>query len=472
MDNASMATAIIKEVGGTENITGASHCVTRLRLTVKDDAAADLEAIKGIDGVIDCVLSSGQVQIVIGAGVDAVCDELVKQTGDALATPEQAAQADGEQQQERPKGLWNNIKYYASMALDTLVSCFLPAIPLFSGSGMIKVIAILLSYAGIITSDSVAYTILDMMGDACFYFLPIVVAYNAANKMHVDVMLSMALGFIIMSPTLLELGDTGTTVSFFGLPVTILDYSTQALPTLFGVWLLKYVDRFSAKVSPKIVSVFLRPLISLLIVGTFELCVIGPIASWLNDAVFAVCLFMQDWGWLAVALNACIFPFLVITGTHNATVPLIVEVLASQGYDTIFLVSGLAVNFAQAGAAFAVGVKTKNKSLRSTAFSATLQALLGVTEPALYGVNLRMGRPFISMVIGAFIGGALMGAVGLSISAFATPSVITMLLFIPSDVNFFLGLGVIVADFVITFVITYIVGFKDLDPDAEVEAIG
>ncbi len=459
MSDKAMVAALIDKVGGRDNIKTVTHCVTRLRFTVADDALVDLDGIKGVDGVLDCVVSSGQYQVVIGPGVEDVYQETISQLGDAFAggavAPTDAAE------DERRGG----IAGIAQRALDTLVACFVPAIPVFAGSGMIKVLAVLLNFAGVLSSDSSTYELLTMIGDGVFYFLPFFVAYNAAKKMNVDIALSMVLAAIIMHPTLTSLGDTGSSTSLFGLPVAIVDYSSQALPAIFGVWLLKYVDRFSAKICPKIVSMFLRPMISLLITGVFMLCVVGPVANALNNLMFQACLFMQDWGPIAVAINAVLFPLMVLTGTHNASTPLIVQMFSTQGFDPIFLVSGLSANIAEAGAACAVAVRTRNAKLKSTGFSATLQALLGITEPALYGVNLRMKRPFFSMLAGAGIGGFIMGVVGLAAPAFATPSVLTMLIFIPGGVSVLLGIGSVVATFVITFLITFFVGFKDLEPE-------
>ena len=481
MSDQATALALIEHMGGKQNIKNVSHCVTRLRFVLKDESKVDLDAVKGTDGVLDCIISSGQYQVVIGPGVATVYQETIAELGDTFAAGAVTASEEASEEKRGIAGIASRRRRHqdageqeekrgiagiASRALDTLVACFVPTIPVFAGSGMIKVLAVLLNFAGVLPAESSTYQLLNMVGDAVFYFLPFFVAYNAAKKMEVDVALSMVLAAIIMHPTLATLGEAGTSTSLFGLPVAIVAYNAQALPSIFGVWLLKYVDRFAAKVSPKIVSMFLRPMISLLVTGAFMLCIVGPVASGLNNLMFQFCLFMQDWGPLAVAINALLFPLMVLTGTHNASTPLIIQMFSTQGFDPIFLVSGLAANIAEAGAACAVAARTKNAKLKSTGFSATLQALLGVTEPALYGVNLRMKRPFFSMLAGAAIGGFVMGLVGLAAPAFATPSVLTMLIFVPAGVNILLGIGSVVLTFVVTFLITFFVGFKDLEPEA------
>lgn len=448
------AEAIIEKIGGKENIQTMTHCVTRLRFVVVNPDKVDIEGVKGINGVLNCVISSGQYQVVLGATVGDVYKAALPLV-ESTAVQASVKQENSPQEKKTAAGI-------AKQALDTLISCFVPAIPAIAGSGMIKVLAVLLSYSGLIAGDSSTFTILVSIGDGIFYFLPFIVAYNAAKKMGVDVFLSMALAAIVMHPDLSALGEAGSTVGFFGLGMKIMDYSAQALPMIFGVWLLKYVDKFADKISPKIVKVFLRPMIALLIVASVTLIIIGPIAGVLSNWFMVACSVMQTWGWLAVGINALLFPLMVLTGTHNATIPLIVQLFAVQGFDPIFLVSGLAANMAEAGAACAVSLKTKNKTLRSTGLSATFSALLGITEPALYGVNLRMKRPFISMLAGAFLGGCYCGLIKLAAPTFVTPSMLTAALFVPQGNSLLMGLTSIPVCFAVTFIITYFAGFEDL----------
>ena len=451
------AAAIVRHIGGKENVTNLTHCVTRLRFTLADESKADVDAIKAVPGVLNLVISSGQYQVVIGPAVGDVYKEAIKLVGTAPAVTETAP---AEKQKVSIGGL-------AKQGLDTLIACFVPCISAIAGAGMIKVLVVLLSFAGILSADSSTYAILNTIGDGIFYFLPFFVAFNAARKMNVDIFLAMSLAAIVLHPNLAALGEAGSSVSFLAFGMKIMDYSAQALPMVFGVWLLKYVDKFADKVSPKIVKVFLRPMISLLITAPVVLLLIGPAALALSNVFFAACQLMQAWGWLAVAINAALFPVMVLTGTHNATIPLIIQMFATQGFDAIFLPCGMAANIAEAGAACAVALRTKNKELRSTGLSATLSALLGITEPALYGVNLRMKKPFFAMLIGAFIGGAYIGLVGLTAPAFVTPSILTIAVFMGNGVNFLLGLSTIPLTFIVTFAVTWLLGFEDLPATIE-----
>ena len=252
-------------------------------------------------------------------------------------------------------------------ALDTVISCFVPFIPVIAGAGMLKVVCVLLSYAGIIEAGSTTYTLLnDVIADGVYYFLPFFVAHNAAKKMGVNPLTAMAFAAVILHPKFLALLDSETPVTFFGLPVQVIDYSTQAIPMILGVWLLKYVDKFAEKISPSVISIFSRTLIDLIVVAPIMILVLGPISMGLSNALFAACTAMMSWGWIAVGINALIFPLMVLTGTHNATIPLIIQMFMTQGYDPIFLVSGR--KYCSGWCSMCRCVKDKEQSIKINSF--------------------------------------------------------------------------------------------------------
>lgn len=451
MDHKKTAEDIVAAVGGARNVKSLTHCVTRLRFVLADESLADDAAVNAIDGVMGVAKASGQYQVIIGPAVADVYAEAAPLVGGG------SGEVAAEEEPARPQG----IKGWASAALDTLIACFVPSISIIAGAGMVKVLAVLLSTAGVLPMDSASYAVINMVGDSVFHFLPFLVAFNAARKMEVDVMASMALAAIILHPTLLTLGEAGTSVDVFGLGMQVLDYSAQALPVIFGVWLLKYVDKFADRVSPDIVKVFLRPMIDLLILAPVMLFVIGPASTVLGNLFLVFCELCNQWGWIAVGVNAALFPVMVLTGTHNATIPLLVQMFATQGFDSVFLPSGLAANIAEAGAAGAVAFKTKSKKLRGTALSATVSACLGITEPALYGVNLRLKKPFIAVLLGAAIGGCFMGLVRITAPTFVTPSALTLPIFLGQCPNVLLGILSVPLTYVVTFIVTLLLGFED-----------
>lgn len=452
MTNKERAAKIVELVGGAENVESLTHCVTRLRFVLKDKSLVRMNEIGAIDGVLKAFESGGQIQVVIGPGVAELFEVTAPLVGNAIKPK---AQSDNSSEKTR------GVKGVLKAALDTLIACFVPAIPVIAGSGMIKVIVVLLQTVGVFCDGSTTASVLNAMGDGVFYFLPFFVAYNAAKKMNVDVLLSMVIAAIVLHPNLSALGEAGTTISFIGMPMRIVEYSTQALPLIFAVWLLKYVDKYTKKYTPDIVKVFLRPMLDILVVASVTLLIIGPITGYIGDLFMAFCTLMNTWGWVAVGINAALFPIMVLTGTHNATIPLLVQMFATQGFDTIFLPSGMAANIGQAGAAAAVALKTKNKKLKATAGSATASALLGITEPALYGVNLRLKKPLVAVLIGAALSGCIIGLAKVTAPTFITPSLLTAAVFFQKCPSILLGVLSILSAFVIPFVLTLVLGFED-----------
>ena len=457
MDYKKTAAAIVEGVGGIENVKGLTHCVTRLRFSLADEGKANADALKATDGVMGVVQQGGQYQVIIGNEVDGVYDAITPLIGGGQGSVD-SNEADVAQ---KPQG----IKGWANAALDTLISCFTPLIPAIAGAGMVKVLAYVLSAAGLIATESVEYSVLNVIGDGVYYFLPLLVAVTAANKMKTNPFLAMGIAGIMMHPNLLALGEAGSTVSVFGAPLTLVNYSAQALPIILSVWVMKYVEKFFGSHCPTLLKAFLPSMLTFLVVGPIALIAIGPLGTILGNGFQVFADLMTQWGWLAVALNAALFPFLVLTGMHNALIPLMIQMFMTQGFDPVFLPGGLCANLAEGAAAAAVAVRTKSKTMKSTAWSAAVSAVLGVTEPALYGVNLRLKRPFIAMVIGSFVGGAIAGLVGLTAYTFVSPSLLSLPIFAGAQSNFLLSMIAVPATLVSTFLITFFMGFEDVQDD-------
>lgn len=458
MDYQKVAQDIVRLVGGEKNVQGVTHCVTRLRFRLVDEGKADTDALKSAEGVMGVVQQGGQYQVIIGPDVENVYNEVAPLIGGDQGT----APTDNETEAPKPQG----IKGYATAALDTLISCFTPLIPAIAGAGMVKVLLYLLSTFGLVGAESLEYQVINVIGDGVYYFLPLMVAVTAANKMGTNPFLAMGLAGIMMHPTLLTLGEVGEQVPFFGAPLTIVNYSAQALPVILSVWVMKYVEKFFSTYCPSVLKAFLPAMLSFLVCGPIALIAIGPLGTILGNGFAVFCDIMNQWGWIAVGLNAAIFPFLVLTGMHNALIPLMIQMFMTQGFDSVLLPSGLCANLAEGAAAAAVAVRTKSKTMKSTAASAAVSAVLGVTEPALYGVNLRLKRPFIGMVIGSLIGGCVAGLVHLTAYTFVSPSLLSLPIFAGPESNFLLSMISVPATLLSTFVVTFLLGFEDVE-DAE-----
>lgn len=458
MDAKKIATEILRLIGGPSNINNVTHCYTRLRFKLKDESVVNKHELEKLKDVVSIVQSSGQYQIVIGTEVDKVYKELISLTGQEVS----------EENQTTKRRM--TVKEFFSNALDVLISSFTPLIPVIAGSGMIKVLISLLVYFNLIKEGSSNFVVLSAIGDGVYYFLPLFVAMTAAKRLKVDQTIAMAMAAILMYPTLSSLLTEGQTYStFLNLPLRVLDYSSQALPVILAVVLIKYVDKFSEKISPNIFKVFLRPMITLLISAPIVLLAVGPFASILGDYFMSVISIMNNWGFIAVGINAVLFPFLVMTGIHNALIPLIIQVFATQGFDSVFIPSGLVANISEAGAAGAVAFKTKNKKLKGVAISATISACFGITEPALYGVNLRLKRPFLAMLVGALIGGSFAGLMGVTAYSFVSPSVLSLPIFInPATKSLIWAIVTVPVTFIVTFILTLLFGFEDIVEEEKV----
>ena len=452
MDYKDIAKSIVELVGGKENIASYTHCYTRLRMTLNDLEKANKEAISQLDGVLDVIVSGGQFQVVIGNEVEQVYKEVNKLVGSETQKVEVKKK--------------KTVKEYASGALDVFISSFTPIIPLIAGCGMIKVLIAILLNTSLLSDKSSTYVILNILGDSVYYFLPIFVGYTSAKKMDTDPFLGMLLGAILLHPNFSALSAKGAQyTSFINIPVRLVSYSAQALPVILSVWLMKYVNKLTEKICPNLVKVFLRPMITILITAPIMLIVIGPLGTFAGDYFQVFCNLMNKWGWIAVGLNAAIFPFLVFTGMHNALIPLMIQMFATQGFDAVLVPSGLVANIAEGGAAFGVFLRSRDKKMKGTALSATISAIFGITEPTLYGVNLKLKRPFIAMLIGSLTGGCLAGLLSVTAFSFVSPSLISLPIFAGTTRSFIGAIITVIATFIGTAVITVIMGFDQSGKD-------
>ncbi|WP_028044545.1 beta-glucoside-specific PTS transporter subunit IIABC [Candidatus Stoquefichus massiliensis] len=450
MNYKNVSQEILEKVGGRENVKNVSHCYTRLRFNLVNDSKADGQGIEAIDGVLNVMIASGQFQVVIGTEVDKVYEEFMKLMGESHESVHEVKKK-------------KTVKEMINGVLDIFIECFTPIIPVIAGCGMIKVLCAVLLNFGLLSDQSSTYQILSIIGDSVFYFLPLFVGYTAAKKMNADPFIGMVLSAILLHPNFIALGAEGDEYSsFLSIPVKLMSYSAQALPVILSVWLMKYVDKFTQKICPSLVKVFLRPMLTLLIVAPIMLIVIGPLGGILGDYFQGFCNVMNSWGWVAVGLNAAIFPLLVLTGMHNALIPLMIQMFATQGFDAVLVPSGLIANIAEGGAAAAVALKSKNKNIKGTAMSACVSSLFGVTEPALYGINLRFKKPFIAVLLGSLIAGCFAGLMGITAYSFVSPSIVSLPIFAGEGSSFIWAIVSVVVSFVVTFIIAWVLGFDDV----------
>ena len=449
MNNKELAQKILELSGGEKNINLVTHCATRLRLVVKSEEEVNLKAIDTLEGVLKAQHSGGQLQVVIGAKVNKIYGEFI-QLGNF-------SNNDG-------KDMTNVNKNPFNVFMETISGIFTPIIPALVGCGMMKCLSSLMTTTGMVDPSMGFITIFNMIADCVFYFMPFFLAVSSARKFKTNEYLAVALAGCLLHPTILDaaskIAQTGVDrISFLGLPILLVKYTSTVIPIILSVWLLSYVYRFVEKIVPDMIKVLIVPMITLLIMVPVQLVAIGPFGSYVGtwianglDILFATS------GIVAGALLGFFRPILVMFGMHYSIMPMQVQQIADTGF-TVLTASGLAANIAQGGAAFAVFLKTRNKTMKAAAGSSSLTAVFGITEPAIYGVNLRYKKPFLAACLAACLVSGFFGMVHTKQNAIAIPGILSITTY-SADKFIYIIIGVVAA-FVLGFVFTLIAGVDD-----------
>ncbi|SFN23671.1 PTS system beta-glucoside-specific IIA component, Glc family /PTS system beta-glucoside-specific IIB component, Glc family /PTS system beta-glucoside-specific IIC component, Glc family [Izhakiella capsodis] len=449
MNYSETANKILHAVGGAENIRMLTHCATRLRMEFNDRGKVNDLQIGSIPGVISVVEKGGQFQIVIGNEVQQVYRLIHK----------------GLPQRNTPTGSDKNAKPDGIVAriISVISTTFTPVIPAITGAGMIKALLAILKLTGAISETSPTYQLLNIIADAAFFFLPVLLAYGASLKFECNPILAMTLAGVLLHPGIGQMMATGKTVDFLGIHVLLADYAGSVLPIILTVWLMSWVERFAEKVSPSIIKFFVKPMLILLITAPLALVVVGPAGILLNDLVAAGAGAIDHHAsWLIPMLMGTLQPFLIITGTAWAMTPIATGQLSKNGYEMINGPGMLASNVAMGAATLCVALKTKNSNLRQLASSSGFTALLGITEPALYGVLLKSRPVLIAAMIGGGCAGVYAGVSGLVRYAFVSPGLAALPAFIGANpMNIVHALITCAIAIVVSFTLTWFIAFKE-----------
>lgn len=453
-----LAREIVEYVGGSGNISSLTHCMTRLRFQLKDAAKADVKKLEQTDGVQGVVNKNGQFQIVIGTDVANVCSE-IKKLGNF--------NEDIKSQEGEKTSLLNRV-------LGAITAIFQPVIPAICGAGMIKAILAILLAAKIMNDQSQTYVLLNMLADCSFYFLPVILSFSAAKVFNCNPYLASILGASLLHPTLSGLVTAGEPVYLWGLPVRLVSYGSQVVPPILIIWIMSYVEKYAKKFIPKIISVFTVPLVVFLIMEPVTLCAVGPLGSYLGDLLYLFFdMLNRTAGWMIPFLLGAFAPLLVMTGMHYSLVPINLAQLASVGYMTILSPGMLASNIAQGAAALYVGARTKEKKMKQTALSASVTAFFGITEPALYGVNLPRKKPLLAAMIGGGIAGLWAGLTNMRTFASASQGLLALPVYVCDDLSNVRNAAIcIVISVVATLLVSVLLERKDFQEkpeDGEIE---
>ncbi len=449
-DYSELSSKIIQKVGGTENVKSLTHCMTRLRFVLNDESRAKTDELKQVEGVINVVISGGQYQVVIGTHVPEVFETIMKKFNINMT------------ENAKEDTAVHTKKSILSELLDVISGIFLPVIGAMGGAGLLKGILIACTTFGVLSTDSGTYLVLYSLADAFFYFLPLALSITAARKFGANQFVALTVVAALLYPNILTALSSGTNITFLNLiPVKLMNYSSTVIQPILIVYVLSKLEKFLKKIIPSILSSVLVPLISMVIMFPLALAAIGPLTTMLSTGISVAYSFAYGLSpILAGAVLGFFWPVIILFGAHWGLVPIVMNNISTLGYDTLLPLT-VACNFAQAGAALAVFLKTKNAKLKEVSGSSAFSALIGgVTEPAIYGVNLKYKKPFYIACAFSSIGGILVG-----LAAGQQPALITVCaLTLPAIAAFKGGIIMVIASiigFFGTTVCTFLFGFND-----------
>ncbi|EPH61738.1 PTS system, beta-glucoside-specific, IIABC component [Enterococcus casseliflavus 14-MB-W-14] len=456
------STAIVELIGGKENIAHLEHCSTRLRFTLKDNSLVQKDALEKVDGVIG-VRQNVQCQVIIGNDVVEVYDEVMNVLGHELTAD---GGSEGKQKQS-----------WGAVLLDFIISIFQPLIPAVAGGGVLKSLLLLASVTGLMDNTSQTYQILNLIGGAPLYFLPILVAITTANKLKVNQLVAVSAVGALILPELTTLLTDGA--AFMGFGLQNIAYASQVFPAILTVLFYAQIEKLFTRISPKPIRIFFVPMMSLVITVPVALLILGPLGFEVGTIFSAAIIWLYaHLGWVATGILAAVLPLMVVTGMHKAMIPYAVSSMSEMGAELLYLPASLAHNIAEAGACFAVSVRTNDQKLRSTAVSAGISALFGITEPALYGVTILHKRVLYGVMASSLVGGAVAGLFAIKAFALVGPGLASITMFVDeaNPMNLVWALVTLGVSFAVSFVLVLFL-FKDkvvenkttvADPKAEV----
>lgn len=447
-DYSKSAEKLVQAMGGKDNITRVFHCMTRLRFYVKDKNKIDEAEIKKLSEISGVNWHQDQFQVIAGNEVNEMYAELVK-----MGVPNDDADSSVKTAEKKSIG---------SAIIDSVTGCMTPMIPALTAAGMIKVVLTLLTTFNLVSDTSSTYQVISFIGDAAFYFMPFLIAANAAKVFNVNQSLALIIAGVFLHPNFTAMIESGDPITFFSIPVTPTTYSYSVIPVILMVWIMSYIVKLVDRITPRIVKLILHPTLVILISAPIAIIVVGPLGGIIGDGLAVAIDFLSTkLGFIIVGILSAAFPFIVMTGMHHALTPIGLNAVATGG-DTLIFVSQVCSNVAQGGASLAVAVRSKDKNMKQLASASGISALMGITEPALYGVTLKLKRPVVAAAIAAGIGGIVGGL--LQVTLYIAQN---CLLAIPAFIgekgmtNFIYGLIMIVVSFAGAFILTMIFGFKD-----------
>ena len=459
-----LARKILQAVGGIDNISSVTHCMTRLRFTLKDSSIPKDDEVKKIDGVLGVVRAGGQYQVIIGQTVPKIYDALLKLGNGKIAG---SAPIDENLDSSVPKEKMT-FKRGFNIVLNKVAGSLTPTIPILITAAMFKMLAAICgpTMLNITPTSSDLYKLFTLVGDAGFYFFPIFLGYTSAKQFKTSPMLGMLMGAILLDPNLAKIVTAGKPFTVYGIPMTLTNYGNTLIPILLSVWVMSYVETFFKKYIPTSLSTVFVPTLTIAVMIPITLCILGPLGGFLGDYICNGLLAFGKldgiWSILAIAIIGAVWEILVISGMHLVIISTMTLLFAQGGHDNFATLGAVAASMACAGMALGAALRIKGKKNKTLVWGYFISNIIGgVTEPSLYGLALRYKRPFLGMMIGGFAGALYAGIT--HVTAYVMVPVANFLALTAyvggSTANIVNGIISGVIALIVAAIATYIIGF-------------
>ncbi|MEY8334793.1 PTS transporter subunit EIIC [Lachnospiraceae bacterium 47-T17] len=447
---------ILEKVGGKENVSGAVHCMTRLRLNLKDRSQVNIDEVKGIKGVLGAQFSGEQFQIIIGQHVSEVYPEFCALTGLG------ETKAIEENLDKEPF----DIKKVPSKVLDYISGSIAPTLPIMMGAGFFKMFYAILGpdLLNLMANESQFMQTLYIVGNAGFYFMPLFIAWGAAKKLNTSIPMALLLSTLLVDPNIINIVTTGEPFSIYGLiPMQLNNYTQSVLPILLTVWVLSYVFKFFDKYVPKSIKIIGVPFCTVVVMLPLMFCALAPVGNWIGMILSGFFSGLYNIaGPLAIALIAAFWPFMVATGMHIAVVQIALLNITSLGYDPIVLAGSNIANYALMGMTVAYFLRTKGEEKQMASANVITLIVGGISEPTLFGILLRNKQAMACQIIGGFIGGLVGGIFGVAVYTMGASNFLTVLQYAGGPGENFIKAGIACAiAFVASMAVGIVIGFGD-----------
>lgn len=449
---------ILNNVGGKENVSSAVHCMTRLRLNLKDKSKVNVEAVRSIKGAVGAQFSGEQFQIIIGQHVSDVYPEFCAMAGLGIES------AIDENLDKEPF----DIKKLPSKVLDYISGTVVPLIPIMMGAGFFKMFYSVLgpTLMNVFPESADIMQTLYIVGNAGFYFMPVFAAYGAAKKLNTSIPLALLLGVLLIDPNIINIVGLGEPFNIYGfIPMQLNNYANGILPSLLAVFALKYVFDFFNQHMFKSIKVIGVPFCTLVIMVPLMMCVLAPVGNWIGMGLSWIFSTLYDFvGPLAIALIAAFWPFLVATGMHIAVIQIALINITTLGYDPIVLAGSNIANYALMGMTLAYFLRVKGEEKQMAGANVITLIVGGISEPTLFGILLRNKKAMATQIIGGFIGGLVGGILGVAVYTLGASNFLTVLQYAGGPGQNFINACIACAvAFVAAFIVGVILGFGDGD---------